>query len=117
MEMDWSFTADEDFGFAKSFSDAPVHAIAPGMAKKVFTPMESEASAEQQRTSEVRSEGFNFTLAPVEDQVHFQRHLKQMAPKMTDFSKGTTTLAFEFKEGVLVAVDARATQGAFISSN
>lgn len=40
-----------------------------------------------------------------------------MAPKMTDFSKGTTTLAFEFKEGVLVAVDARATQGSFISSN
>jgi len=39
-----------------------------------------------------------------------------MAPKMTDFSKGTTTCAFEFKHGVLVAVDARATQGAFISS-
>jgi 20S proteasome subunit beta 5 len=40
-----------------------------------------------------------------------------MAPKMTDFAKGTTTCAFEFKEGVLVAVDARATQGQFISSN
>ena len=39
-----------------------------------------------------------------------------MAPKMTDFAKGTTTCAFEFKHGVLVAVDARATQGAFISS-
>jgi len=39
-----------------------------------------------------------------------------MAPKMTDFAKGTTTLAFEFKEGVLIAVDARATQGPFISS-
>ena len=36
---------------------------------------------------------------------------------MTDFAKGTTTLAFEFKEGVLVAVDARATMGAYISSN
>ncbi len=36
---------------------------------------------------------------------------------MTDFAKGTTTCAFEFKEGVLVAVDARATQGQFISSN
>ena len=35
---------------------------------------------------------------------------------MTDFAKGTTTLAFEFKEGVLVAVDARATQGSYISS-
>jgi 20S proteasome subunit beta 5 len=39
-----------------------------------------------------------------------------MAPKLTDFAKGTTTLAFEFKEGVLVAVDARATMGSFIAS-
>lgn len=36
---------------------------------------------------------------------------------MTDFAKGTTTLAFEFQGGVLVAVDARATMGPFISSN
>ena len=43
MEMDWSFTADEDFGFAKSFSDTPVHAFAPGMAKKAFVSMEPEA--------------------------------------------------------------------------
>lgn len=40
-----------------------------------------------------------------------------MAPGIADFKKGTTTLAFEFQGGVLVAVDARATQGAFISSN
>jgi 20S proteasome subunit beta 5 len=40
-----------------------------------------------------------------------------MAPGISDFKKGTTTLAFEFQGGVLVAVDARATQGAFISSN
>jgi len=45
------------------------------------------------------------------------KSLKQKAPKLTDFAKGTTTLAFEFKEGVLIAVDARATMGAFISSN
>ena len=45
------------------------------------------------------------------------KSLKHKAPKLTDFAKGTTTLAFEFKEGVLVAVDARATMGAFISSN
>ena len=43
--------------------------------------------------------------------------LKEKAPKITDFQKGTTTLAFEFKEGVIITVDARATQGAFISSN
>lgn len=36
---------------------------------------------------------------------------------MCDFAKGTTTLAFQFQGGVLVAVDARATMGSFISSN
>lgn len=33
-----------------------------------------------------------------------------------DFRHGTTTLAFEFQGGVLVAVDARATMGQFIST-
>ena len=60
-------------------------------------------------SNEVRADGFCFKLAPGQDQVQFQRSLKKLAPKMTDFAKGTTTLAFEFKEGVLVAVDARAT--------
>jgi len=36
---------------------------------------------------------------------------------ITQFAKGTTTLAFVFKEGIIVAVDARATMGSFISSN
>ena len=66
--------------------------------------------------NEIKAEGFCFKLAPTEDQVQFQRSLKTLAPKMTDFAKGTTTCAFEFKGGVLVAVDARATQGPLISS-
>ena len=57
----------------------------------------------------MRGDEFNFKLPPVDNQVQFQRQLKTMAPRMTDFSKGTTTLAFEFQEGVIVAVDARAT--------
>ena len=44
------------------------------------------------------------------------RSLKEKAPGLTDFAKGTTTLAFEFKEGVLIAVDARSTQGSYIAS-
>lgn len=63
------------------------------------------------------SEGFCFKMAPGQDTKLFMESLKQKAPKLTEFAKGTTTLAFEFKEGVLVAVDARATMGAFISSN
>lgn len=33
-----------------------------------------------------------------------------------DFKTGTTTLAFVFKEGIIMAVDSRATMGNFISS-
>jgi hypothetical protein len=44
----------------------------------------------------IRLDEFNFKMAPGVDQVKFQRDLKQMAPKMTDFAKGTTTLAFQF---------------------
>lgn len=33
-----------------------------------------------------------------------------------DFKTGTTTLAFVFQGGILIAVDSRATMGNFISS-
>ena len=33
------------------------------------------------------------------------------------FDHGTTTLAFKFKHGVIVAVDSRATAGPFIGNN
>ena len=36
--------------------------------------------------------------------------------KIMDFKTGTTTLAFIFKQGIIVAVDSRATMGNFISS-
>jgi len=118
MDIDFSFMDNEDFGLAKSFSTAPVSLIAPqiSLASKEQVAPEKEYT-ECMEQNEIKAEGFCFKLAPTEDQVQFQRQLKTMAPKMTDFAKGTTTLAFEFKEGVLVAVDARATQGAFISSN
>lgn len=37
--------------------------------------------------------------------------------RVMDFAKGTTTLAFKFQGGIIIAVDARATMGGFISSN
>ena len=33
-----------------------------------------------------------------------------------NFKHGTTTLAFAFKDGVIVAVDSRASMGSFVSS-
>eukprot|EP01115_Flamella_aegyptia_P000345 TRINITY_DN104782_c0_g1_i1.p1 TRINITY_DN104782_c0_g1~~TRINITY_DN104782_c0_g1_i1.p1 ORF type:complete len:266 (+),score=59.90 TRINITY_DN104782_c0_g1_i1:44-841(+) len=38
------------------------------------------------------------------------------APKEIQFAKGTTTLGFIFKHGIIIAVDSRATMGPYISS-
>ncbi|CDW91435.1 proteasome subunit beta [Stylonychia lemnae] len=110
---------NENFGLAKSFSSAPVLSISPhtNFSQKEQTDIEHELNEQVGTTGEYVSEGFCFKLAPGQDQIGFMRSLKEKAPKLTDFAKGTTTLAFEFQEGVLVAVDARATMGAFISSN
>jgi 20S proteasome subunit beta 5 len=53
-----------------------------------------------------------FEMPNIQDPSQFIKTLKasdnQDNKKLTDFKKGTTTLAFVFKEGVLVAVDSRA---------
>jgi len=36
--------------------------------------------------------------------------------KLTDFKKGTTTLGFVYKDGIIIAVDSRASMGSFIGS-
>jgi len=108
---------DEDFGLAKSFSTAPLGLISPYQSLASEEKPDLDKECQNVMSNEIRSDGFNFKLHPSEDQVQFQRDLKQLAPKMTDFAKGTTTLAFEFQGGVIVAVDARATMGPFISSN
>jgi 20S proteasome alpha/beta subunit len=52
--------------------------------------------------------------------VYFQpaKYLKMVNEKVDrvriQFLKGTTTLAFKFRNGVIVAVDSRATAGGFI---
>merc|ERR1719265_2148141 len=38
------------------------------------------------------------------------------APSSVKFAHGTTTLAFKFKHGVIIAVDSRASMGSYISS-
>lgn len=118
-DMDYSCMDSEDFGLASSFTTAPIGIISPEINLQSAEVPNTDKEWEQQvlNNSEIRSDGFCFKLHPSEDQVQFQRDLKTMAPKMTDFAKGTTTLAFEFQGGVIVAVDARATMGPFISSN
>jgi 20S proteasome subunit beta 5 len=57
-------------------------------------------------------------LAPVETPETFVSDLKKdnVTKKLTDFKKGTTTLAFVYKDGIIVAVDSRASMGSYIGS-
>jgi 20S proteasome subunit beta 5 len=59
-----------------------------------------------------------FKLAPCEENNTFVDRLKQdkLTKKLTDFKKGTTTLGFVYKEGILIAVDSRASMGSYIGS-
>lgn len=47
-------------------------------------------------TDSIVTDGFCFKLAPTENPATFSKSVKNMAPKLADFAKGTTTLAFEF---------------------
>ena len=117
--LDFDGMDHEDFGLAKHFTNAPIGIGHPAidLAQAEQPNPEKECEQEVINQCEIKADGFCFKLHPTEDQVQFQRDLKTLAPKMTDFAKGTTTLAFEFQGGVIVAVDARATMGPFISSN
>ena len=57
-------------------------------------------------------------LAPVEKPENFVNSLKEdkMTKKLTEFKKGTTTLGFVFKGGIIIAVDSRASMGSYIGS-
>ncbi len=60
-----------------------------------------------------------FVYAPISDPASFNFKLKESdgpERKIMDFNKGTTCLGFRFKEGVLIAVDSRASQGTFNAS-
>jgi len=58
-------------------------------------------------------------VANVDQPRNFLKNIEKngrTAPGLTDFHKGTTTLAFKFQGGVIVAVDSRASMGSYISS-
>ena len=83
-------------------------------------------TANQKTVKEIRKEKkksrweFDFQFAPTENPAEFLNELKQTKKpeaKLCDFNKGTTTLGFLFKEGAIIAVDSRASQGTFEASN
>merc|ERR1719235_2545562 len=58
-------------------------------------------------------------MAPVANPFTFCVDLKSSGkapPGLLDFKKGTTTLGFRFKDGIIIAVDSRASMGTFIGS-
>ncbi|KAF4693156.1 Proteasome subunit beta type-5 [Perkinsus olseni] len=57
-----------------------------------------------------------FALAPVAQPQRFCTDMKARSGRLMNFNKGTTTLAFVFDGGVLVAVDSRASMGSYVSS-
>lgn len=114
---DMDFLDNPEFGEPDFFTKAPIEAMGPTLCLNVNSEQADYEDCEiNDEVGEIKSEGFCFKLAPTEDPSTFARTLNKFAPKIADFKHGTTTLAFRFKEGVLVAVDARATMGAFISS-
>lgn len=67
MDIDFSFLDNEDFGLAKSFSTAPILAIAPqtNFAQKEQVDIEKELT--DQLSDSVVTDGFCFKLAPGQD--------------------------------------------------
>ena len=68
---------------------------------------------------EMLPESLSFQFAPVQNPQDFVTNLgKAEGPekKIAMFQKGTTTLGFKFKDGIILAVDSRASMGTFDSS-
>ncbi|KNC97190.1 proteasome subunit beta type-5 [Spizellomyces punctatus DAOM BR117] len=59
----------------------------------------------------------NFAVPSVSNPVEWIKHqMSEAAENRIKMAKGTTTLAFKFREGIIVAVDSRATGGTYIAS-
>lgn len=115
--FDLDFLHDPEFGDPDYFTKAPIDIMGPTLGFATNIEEEDYDCVDiNEELGEIKSDYFNFRLAPGECPSDFSKTLGKMAPKIDDFKHGTTTLAFRFQEGVIVAVDARATQGAFIAS-
>lgn len=62
----------------------------------------------------IDNDELEFCVAPVNVPRNFIKYAQTQNKKLFDFHKGTTTLAFKFKDGIIVAVDSRASMGSII---
>jgi len=108
---DFSFLEDSKFGLPEFYGDGlPLGSM---QAQELQGP-----SMESGLKREIISNGFCARLPqPNSDMVLQSLPSSPEKTKLEHYAKGTTTLAFKFKEGIIVAVDARASMGSFIGSN
>lgn len=62
---------------------------------------------------------FEFKYAPISDPSKFTEQIKSSDGKekeIMDMMKGTTTLGFKYKGGIIIAVDSRGSMGSFVGS-
>ena len=84
-----------------------------GSAGSVFSKVGWDSSFDLQEAPP----GSRFALPPVKDSVAFlKKYTNGDGNIQINFNHGTTTLAFKFQHGVIVAVDSRATAGSYIAS-
>lgn len=104
MQFDLDFLNDEGLGTPSYYRD---------LQKEV-------QGFETEKASDLRLDSSNFTfqIPNVSNEKSFFKNLSndKDTKKISELKKGTTTLAFKYKHGIIVAVDSRASMGSFMSS-
>jgi len=68
MEMNFDFTAEEDFGLAKSFTNIPMGVIAPAIhGERETTEDDLKKEFQSVTENEIKADGFCFKMAPGQD--------------------------------------------------
>jgi 20S proteasome subunit beta 5 len=108
---DFSFLDDPKFGEPDFYGQGlPCVPVVPREADK--------EGIEEELKKDLFAEGSHISLPIPHEQVILPGlPTSTEKTKLEQYKKGTTTLAFKFKEGIIVAVDARASMGSFIGSN
>jgi len=108
---DFSFLEDPNFGLPDFYGNGVPLGTAPAESL-------TGAAVESEIQEDLITPGLCVKLPKPRDQIVLPGLEKSKEKtKLEQYAKGTTTLAFKFKEGVIVAVDARASMGSFIGSN
>jgi len=106
LEIDLDFIHDEKFGLSDYYDDLLSKTTNKNLEENpVDDVLNSEFIFKMPNKVENGGRGFFQSL----------KNSKETSP-LTDYMKGTTTLAFVYKDGVIVAVDSRASMGSFMSS-